>query len=86
MNTNQHYCFLATEDTEGIPKILRYFFTILVLLINQKDYEHFVNVRVFKRWDLRMKGFDNGGFCGAAEGPKCCCFRKPRGALVLRSP
>jgi hypothetical protein len=30
-----------------IPKILRYSFIVLVFLTNRKDYEHFINVRVF---------------------------------------
>ena len=30
-----------------IPKILRYSFIVLVFLINRKDYEPFINVRVF---------------------------------------
>ena len=34
------------EMLKAIPKILRYSFIVIVLLTNQKDYEHFVNVRV----------------------------------------
>ena len=48
--------FLATDLTEGIPnavrhplrEIVRYSFIVLVLLTNRKDYEHFINVRVFE--------------------------------------
>jgi hypothetical protein len=56
---------LAAESTEilrRIPKILRYSFTVIVLLINQKDYEHFINVGGFKMKGLRILWFRSGDF------------------------
>jgi hypothetical protein len=38
---------IALRIQRTIPKILRYSFIVIVLLINQKDYEHLITVWVF---------------------------------------
>jgi hypothetical protein len=44
-STNSGQVTLGTQ--RAIPKILRYFSIVIVLLINQKDYEHFIKVWIF---------------------------------------